>query len=180
MISFKSKITQTLLKHFMLHDKDEMYINEMARRFKLDSGNLTRKLLELEEEGILKSRPIGDQRHYSLNKSFPLIREYKNIVMKTMGIEKVLSDALKGIRGIKKALIFGSYAKNKMDQSSDIDLLVVGGHNNVELQKKIAKVQRPIDREINLISVTSKEYANKKGKDDLFRSISRNPKIDLI
>ena len=31
---------------------------------------------------------------------------------------------LKNIKGLKEAYIFGSYASNKMDSSSDIDLLV--------------------------------------------------------
>jgi len=56
LISIKSKITKSVLSYFMLHEGAEMYVNELARRFNLDNGNLSRKLNDLEIEGLLKSR----------------------------------------------------------------------------------------------------------------------------
>ena len=128
MLSLRSKIVQSVLGYFMLHEEAELYVNEMARRFSLDDGNLARKLKELEQEGILKSRLRGKERYYSLNESFPLLKEYKKIILKTVGFEEILNNALKHLKGIEKAYLFGSYAEDKMDVSSDIDLVVVGKH----------------------------------------------------
>jgi len=64
MLSLKSKITQAVLGYFMLHEGQELYVNEMARRLALDQGNLDRKLKQLEKEGILKSELKGKERYY--------------------------------------------------------------------------------------------------------------------
>ena len=85
MLSLRSKIAQAVLGYFMLHEGTELYVHEMARRLSLNQGNLDRKLKQLEKEGILKSELRGKERYYSLNTSFPLLKEYKRIVLKTIG-----------------------------------------------------------------------------------------------
>ncbi len=180
MISLRSKIAQKVLNYFMLQQGAEIYVNDLARILDLESGNLTRKLLELEKEGILKSAWQGRQRYYSLNKNFPLIKEYKNIILKTVGFEQILKTELKKIAGIQRAVIFGSYARDRMDSHSDIDLLVVGGHSTIELGKTIARIQKTVGRDINLISMAIDEYDRKKKSDPLLKSIGTNKAIKLI
>ena len=164
----------------MLQQGAESYISDLARILHLESGNLTRKLLELEREGILKSRWQGKQRYYSLNANFPLIKEYKTIILKTIGFEHILKTALKNIPHIKKAVIFGSYAQNQMDSHSDIDLLVVGGHNTVELQKSVSQIQKAVGRDINVVSMSPREYNGKKKDSPLLKSIEAKKSVKLI
>ena len=180
MINLRSQITQKVLGYFYLHEDAELYINEMARRLGLDSGNLTRKLEELESHGILKSQWKGAQRYYALNKRFSLYQEYKKIIKKTVGFEEILRASLKPLAGIQQAVVFGSYAADRMDQKSDIDLLVVGDHNTVELQRLIARIQKTIDREINCISMTGEEYREKQKKDPFLKSLKSKPHLDLL
>ncbi len=180
MINLRSQITQKVLGYFYLHEDAELYINEMARRFGLDSGNLTRKLEELESQGVLKSQWKGAQRYYALNKGFSLYQEYKKIIKKTVGFEEILRASLKPLAGIQQAVVFGSYAADRMDQKSDIDLLVVGDHGTVELQRLIARIQKTIDREINCISMTGEEYREKQKKDPFLKSLKSKPHLDLL
>ncbi|MDO8674538.1 MAG: nucleotidyltransferase domain-containing protein [Candidatus Omnitrophota bacterium] len=180
MISLRSKVSQQILNYFMLQQGFEVYVNDLARILHTESGNLTRKLIVLEKEGLLKSRWQGKQRYYSLNKSFPLLKEYKNIVLKTIGLEQVLKTSLGTISGIKKAVIFGSYAQEKMDSHSDIDFLVVGDHSTVELQKAVAQVQKSTQRDINAVSMSLQEYNDKKGKDPFLKSIESKKTVRII
>ena len=180
MISLRSKVSQQILNYFMLQQGSEVYVNDLARALHTESGNLTRKLIVLEKEGLLKSRWQGKQRYYSLNKSFPLLKEYKNIVLKTIGLEQVLKTSLGTISGIKKAVIFGSYAQEKMDSHSDIDFLVVGDHSTVELQKAVAQVQKSTQRDINAVSMSLQEYNDKKGKDPFLKSIESKKTVRII
>ena len=180
MVSFRSKISQKVLNYFMLQQGAESYVNDLARMLSLESGNLTRKLMELEKEGILKSRWQGKQRYYSLNKSFPLLKEYKNIVLKTFGLEQILKISLGKIPGIKKVLIYGSYAQGKMDSHSDIDLLVIGDHSTVELQRTVAGVQKSTQREINAVSMSLQEYNDKKRNGPFLKSIEAKKSIKII
>lgn len=180
MFNLRSKITRAVLGYFMLHEGAELYVHEMARRLSLDQKNLDRKLKELEREGIFRSERRGMERYYSLNPSFPLLKEYKRIVLKTIGLEHLLEEALRRVRGLQQAYLFGSYAKEQMDAVSDIDLLAIGDHDTLELQKEIAEIQKSTGREINVISLGSAEYEKKRKGDPFVRSISRGKKIQIL
>jgi predicted nucleotidyltransferase len=180
MISLRAKDTKAVLGYMFLHEDAELYVNEMARKFSLDDGNLSRKLKELETEGILKCRESANVCYYSLNRDYPLLQEYKGIVLKTIGLEQKLRDALSAVKGIHEAYIFGSYAQSSMDAASDIDLLVVGEHDTLALQKVIAAVQKEMDREINVISMGSREYKEKLKKNPFLKSLADKKKVRLV
>ena len=114
-----------------------------------------------------------------MNKNFPLYKEYKKIVISSFGLEQKLESILKKVSGVEKAFIFGSYAKGSADSASDIDVLIVGRHSIVDLQKEIAKIQREFDREINIVSLSSQEYIEKRN-DPFLKEIQRSKKIILI
>ncbi|MFA4818113.1 MAG: nucleotidyltransferase domain-containing protein [Parcubacteria group bacterium] len=179
MISFNSKIAQKVLAYFLLNYEAEMYLNEMADKFAVNRGNLSRKLTEWEKEGILVKNKKGNLSLYKINKKYPLLREIKKIVQKTFGLEKSLKQALKKMEGIKMAVIFGSYAQDKLSSESDIDLLLVGSHNFLEVQKKIAKLQKQFDREINVVDMGEKEFKKKKNS-EFIKNILKNKNIQLI
>ena len=177
MISLKSKITKAVLGYFIFNSADELYINEMSRKLNCDTGNLTRKLIELEKAGILKSELKGKQRYFSLNKSFPLLPEYKKIILETAGFEHLLKQSVDSIPDIDNAFIFGSYASGEIDTLSDIDLLVVGNHDTIKLQKEVAGMQKKINRQINVISMSKDEYERKKRSDPFLKEIIARKKI---
>lgn len=180
MISLRSKLTQKLLGYLMLHEEAELYVNEMARRLDVDPGNLIRKLKALEKEGLLKSRVRGKERYYSLNPSYPLFKEYKRIILKTVGLEHLLRETVRKVKGVQAAFLFGSYARNQMDSSSDIDLLLVGTHDIIDVQRKIAPVKKSVDREINVVSMGPEEYKGGRGSHLLLNSIRRTKCIQLL
>jgi len=168
MISLKSKITKLVLNYFFLNPKAKGYTNELARLFQVDPKNLDRKLKELEKEGLLKSEFLGKQRYFSLNLRYPLLKEYKRIVLKTIGFEKKLAEELAVLPGLTSAYIFGSYVKDKMDIMSDIDILLVGNHSPLEAQKLVLPLQKEIQREINIVDMSKKEFIAKKKKGNGF------------
>ena len=180
MLSLRSKITQAVLGYFMLHVGAKLYVNEIARRLSLDSGNLARKLKELEKVGILRCEERGLERFYSLNPTYPLLKEYKKIILKSIGFEKLLKQTLKQVGGIEQAYLFGSYAGDCMDLASDIDLMVIGRHSTVDLQKRMAKVQKAIERDINIISLGPEEFESKRQKDPFFKSFDSKKQIRIL
>lgn len=181
MISFKSKITIKVLNYFFLNSQEERYVNELSKILNVDVKNLHSKLKQLEEDGFLKSEFRGNQRYFYLNKKFSLLEHYRQIFLKTSGIEYKLKEIIKKIPGVKHVYIFGSYARDQMETGSDIDLLAIGEHSVLGLQKKIAKLQHEINREINVINLSEKEYLEKKKKkDQLVSNIFKDKVIVLI
>lgn len=170
MISFKSNVTKKLLNYFFINPQESLYVNELSRTLSLDKRNLVKKLKELETEGVLKSEARGNLKIYSINDKYPLVNELKKIFFKTAGIEFQLKKIFKDISGVKNCYLYGSYAENKMDAHSDIDLLVVGDHKILDLQRKISKLQKDIGREINIVNMELQEYENRIKENDPFLS----------
>jgi len=181
MISMKSKVTKTLLNYFFLHPEEKLFVNEISRKLNLDKRNLKKKLKELEKENLLNSEPRGNQRIYYINRGYPLFNEYKQIAFKTIGIESKLRILLEKVDGLENAYLFGSYAKDEMDTHSDIDLLVIGEHKVLVLQRELTKLQREIDREINVVNMSVKDFRNrKKNKNPFVETIFKEKHIKVI
>ncbi len=181
MISLRSKITQKVLSYFFLHTKARLYLNEMVRVLELDRGNLVKKLRELEKEGILQYEFKGNQKYYFLNQNYPFLKEYQKIVLKTIGIEKQLKSAFLQLKGIKHVHIFGSYAQDRMDTESDIDVLVVGSCPHLDIERAITKLQKKIHREINVVDFDEAEYRERiKNKDPFIKDILNHKTIKII
>lgn len=168
MLSFQSIITQKLLNYFFLNQEEKRYVNELARILEVDAKNLDTKLKELEAEGLFESESQGRERYYSLNKKYPLFEEYKKIIAKTIGLEYLLKESLKNIKGIEEVYIFGSYSRNKLDVSSDVDVLIIGNHKALDAQKAVLPLQRQLSREINVIDMTKREFEDRKIKKEPF------------
>jgi predicted nucleotidyltransferase len=180
-ISLKSEVTRVLLNYFFINPDQGLFVNEIARNLGLDKRNLVKKLKELEERGLMESQKKGTLKIYSINKAYPLYDEYKKIILKTVGVERELKEAFNKIKNIKEAYIFGSYSKDEMDTNSDIDVLTIGEHSIIELQREINKIQKVIGREINVINMSSKEYKDRvKRKEPFIQEILKQKNIRII
>ena len=111
---------------------------------------------------------------------YPLFKEYKKIIMKTLGFENLLKSALKDVKGLKNAYLFGSYAEDRMDSFSDVDVLAVGDYNTLDLQRAVLEVQKKLDREINVIGMSPREFDKRKKTDPLIQSIFKKKSITLL
>ncbi len=168
MFSLNSKVGRKILNLFFLNKDKSFYINEIARKIKEDPANVHKKLIQLTEEGLLVDFFQGKERFFSLNLKYPLLKEYRKIILKEVGFEKDLQIKLQKIAGIEQAYIFGSYVRQKMSLESDIDLLVIGNFNSLQLQKTILEIQKLINREINTVELTPQEFKKKKKQNDPF------------
>ena len=181
MVSLRSKVAIKLLGYYFLNSNAQHYINELARMLELDPKNTETKLKEFEKQGLFKSEFRGKERYFFLAEDSPVLEHYRQIFLKTYGIEKKLKNILCSIKGVKEAYIFGSYANNSMDSSSDIDLLVIGEHSTMDLQRHIVILQKETGREFNVANLSLKEYNGKKqGNDAFIANIFKNKTIKVI
>lgn len=181
MFSLRSEITVKLLKYFFLNPHVKEYLNELARILDVDSGNLDRKIKELEKEGFFVSDRAGNQKYYSLNKKYPLLKEVKKMFETKYGLKDEIAAVLKQVKGLKEAYFFGSYAKDALQQESDIDMLVIGGHKSREVKDKMLIFRKRYKREFNVIDMTEKEFDGKKrDKDPFIENIFSGKTIKII
>jgi len=181
MFSFGSQITIKLLGYFFTNPDRRHYVNELADLLAADPGNLSRKLKELEAEGILAAEERGNQKYYFLNKKYPLLKEVKKIFDLKYGIPGLIKKEIVDLKGLQQAYIFGSYAKNSLQQESDIDILLVGGHSTMEARRRLLPLQKAIGREINIVDMGQKEFDKARAKKEAFlENIFSNKIIDLL
>src|SRR5262249_8093595 len=114
------------------------------------------------------------------NPSYPLLGEYQRIVQRTVGLEATLREALKEVSGLHEAYLYGSYAADQLESTSDIDLLAVGDHKSLALQKRLVPLQKQSGREINCTSMTPKEFKRRRASDSFLRSVFSRPIIRLL
>jgi predicted nucleotidyltransferase len=169
-VAFFSKNQLEILTLFISHPTEEFHLSKIGEILQKSPGVFQRGINSLEKEGILGSKKQGNQRIFNLNKEYVLFDEIKSIVNKTYGAEGLLRHCLIDIKEIKTAFIFGSYVKNKLTVSSDIDLLLVVENSKIEdsLLNKFAEIEKKLQREINYRIYLLKEYLQKKKLHDPF------------
>lgn len=169
----KSKIRQKILRLLFANGEKEFYLSEIARIAGTSAGNVQRELEKLKKEGVVTSKKKGNLRYYILDKKNPAFIDIENIIKKTIGIDAELSEVLGRMKGIDFAFIFGSYAKDKLKNESDIDLVVIGDPDEEDLVRKIKKIERSISREINYHLYTISEFRKKLKKSSFLQNITK-------
>ena len=181
-MALKFTKNQTLILEIFFNDPQKSYyLRQLGRIIYKEPGVFQQDINKLVESGILLSEYQANSRFFELNKNHLLYSELKSIFFKTVGAEGKLKEILEKIKNIKIAFIFGSYAKNKEDSFSDIDLMLVGNPDEDLLISKISKLESQLDREINYHIFSLADWGEKlKEKDSFIKNILAQPKIFLI
>lgn len=166
----KSKLREDLLTLYFTNPEKKYYLRELERIINHSVGNIRRELSKLEDTGLFLREDKGNQVYYYLNKSFPLFDELKSIIFKTSGVPQLLRNALVSLKDkdIGYAFIYGSFAKKEEREDSDIDLLIIGEVNEDEMIKKINKLEKRLQREINYSIYSKEEFQVQKEKRNPF------------
>lgn len=178
---FGSKTRVALLSKLVMNPDKSFYIRELSKDLGVPYGMLYKEEKNLVSLGILREERRGKIILVSANKALPYFAELKGLITKTVGLADLLRDELSGLKGIRHALIYGSFASGEETESSDIDLLVVGSVNEEEILKAISRAEEKSGREINYILWSEREF-RKRAKDGhhLLADIARKPVIMLV
>jgi len=176
----KSKLRKSLLSYFFANPQANLYLREIALVLKEDAGNLSKELGRLQRDSIFVSTLRGRQKYFSLNKKYPLYSELKSVISKTVGIEGSLKKIIAADAGIKTAFIYGSFAQDKENSLSDIDLFIIGNSDEEELMNKLDVLEKNLGREINYTCYSEKDFSERlKKKSSFILNIIKRPKIIL-
>ncbi len=176
-----TKNQNLILKTLFDNPEKSYYLRELGRTINKEPGVFQRDINKLVERNILTSEYKGKSRFFKLNKNHSLYKELKSIFFKTLGAEGKLRELLESFRSIKAAFIFGSYAQEREDSFSDIDLMIIGRLDEDHLITEISKLEKKLDREINYHIFSPDDWKNKvQEKDPFIKNIIAKEKIFLI
>ena len=176
----KSALRRKLMLYFFTNPETNLYVREIAQILRLDAGNLAKELSRLEEEGVFVSHLRGNQKHFTINKAYPLYNELRSIVFKTIGFEGRIKSIVNAVDGILCAFIYGSFAEGKEYSESDIDLLIIGKPDENKLIERIDVFEKEIGREINYNIYPPAEFKRKINTKDSFITNVLKRKIIML
>ena len=181
MLDLRSKARQRLLAYYFTNPGARLHLRDLAVRLDIDVSNLSKELRHLEAEGLFRSDVSGRQKYFQLNRDYALFDEVRGIVTKTIGAVPLIAESLKKIKGLGKAYLYGSFARNQQDAASDIDVLVIGTPPEEILAVTVQKLERQLGREINYTVMTSKEFdARRSRKDAFLENVWHNKRVTLV
>src|SRR5262245_20189135 len=129
---------------------EAMHVRRIARLAGLGLGPTQRELKLLASIGLLKRREIGRQVWYTADPSSPVYGELRGLVLKTVGVVRVLREALRPMAPqIRVAFLFGSFAQGRQKSASDVDLFIIGDVSFTAIARSLVESQRQLKREIN-------------------------------
>ena len=177
---FKNRLQRRLLAHTFTHPDQDFYVRELADLIGEDPGNLSRELKKLEAEGVYLSHIRGNSKFYSLNKDYPLYSELKKVIFKTHGVAGSLANLVGGFKDISLAFIYGSYAKDMENKTSDVDLIVIGRVSHHKLTQEVRELEKQIHREINFTIYSPEEFDREKKKKGSFLNVVLKDRIFML
>ncbi len=148
-----------LLLKFFINPQVRAYLRELAREFDESTNSVRHELNKMQQANVLVSETEGRNKVYRANKSHPLFEDIRSIVLKSSGIQQVITTIVGNIGDLQMAFITGDYAVGR--DSGLIDLVMVGNDiNQQEVDRVRVKTEGLIGRKIRILTLNENEYKN--------------------
>ena len=122
LISSKTRIK--LLLKFFLNSKTKAYLRSLESEFGESSNAIRVELNRLEKAGMLESNLVGNKKMFQANIKHPLFKEVHNIVLKHIGLDRVVENVIERLGQVSRVFVVGDFAKGL--DSQVIDLVFIG------------------------------------------------------
>jgi predicted nucleotidyltransferase len=178
---FGSKTRVSLLSKLVLNPDRSCHIRELSRELNIPYGMLYKEVKNLVSLGVAVEERKGKVTLVSVNKSLPYLAELKGLIIKTVGLADALKRAFSEVKGIRFALVYGSFASGEETALSDVDLLIVGDASEEVVIGAVGQVEKEVGREVNYILWSEGEFVKRiKGKHHLLMDIAGKPVIMIV
>ena len=179
---FGSRLRARVIGWLFTHTDERFYVRQLTDLLGEDSTNLSRELARLESMGILVSEKDGREKYYRANADSAVFDELQSLAVKTTGMLDVLREALASHRSqIDVAVVFGSIADGTYTEKSDVDLLVVGDVDPLDLHAAVSQAEQKLRRSVNYTILSPEEFAKRQSEQEGFiANVLAGPKIAVI
>lgn len=155
LISNKTRIK--LLLKFFLNSNTTSYLRGLESEFGDSSNAIRLELNRLEKADMLKSSLKGNKKLFTANTAHPLFNDIHSLILKHVGIDKVIETVIERLGDLEEVYLTGSFAKGI--DSQIIDLIFVGEVEKEYLLQLVEKVEKLIKRKIRYL-IYAKEELN--------------------
>jgi len=175
---FTSKTRIRILSLLMFNQDKEYHLRGIARLIGISPKYVGKELEKLLKINLVNRYERGNMNIFSINKSNIILNELRQIFLKTDYLGELIRKELKD--RVKYAFIYGSFAKGEENESSDIDLFVIGGMKEDDLIRIIQKLEKTTNREINYALWSENTFNQRAKSHHLLKTIKKSKIIMLI
>lgn len=158
LISSKTRIK--LLLKFFLNSNATSYLRNLEDEFGESTNAIRLELNKFEEAKMLTSKQEGKKKIFKVNTGHPLFRDLHSIVLKYVGLDKIIEHVIQQLGSLEKVYLTGSLSRGI--DGEIIDLVFVGNINKVFLAELIEKAEAKIHRRIRYIAYSPGEFSLEK------------------
>jgi hypothetical protein len=174
---FGSKTRVKLLRLFYGNPNRSFYVREITRKIDEQINSVRRELSNLLSIGIITSDTVNNRLYYEVNQKFnfyaPLLVIFggkataATTAGKTAGVTSGASESadLKSLGNVELALYTGQFTR---DDSSGVDLLIVGSLNPNKAQKFVTELEAKEGKEIRYAVFSLDEFKYREQIKDRF------------
>lgn len=174
---FGSKTRVKLLQLFYSNPNRSFYVREITRKIDEQINSVRRELSNLLSIGIISSDTNNNRLYYEVDQSFEFYEPLRTIFggagKKAPSVAKVpTSDAqahdFKSLGNVELVVYTGQFTR---DDTSGIDILIVGDINQTQLTKFIEELEAKEAKELRYVSMPASEFTYRRQINDRFLSM---------
>ena len=177
---FRSESQASILATLILNER-EYTMTELVQITGVSRANVDREIDRLLESTMVTTRTQGRNRLAKISIKEPLKSIIYQLMLYTYGPLEILSQHFHQVEGISEIYIYGSWAaryKNIVGaEPNDIDLLIVGNPDLLEINEIADAASKILKKEVNPHVVRVEAWANPQG--DFLKGLKDHPLVPI-
>ena len=182
---FGSKTRVKLLQLFYSNPNRSFYVREITRKIDEQINSVRRELANLLSIGIISSETNNNRLYYEVNQEYeyfdPLSTIFGNTIIsqdkKPTAAEDRESNSIKLIGNVELAIFTGHFTR---DDSSGVDILIVGDVNPTQLTKYVSELEKQENKDLRYTVLSIDDFKYRQEVNDRFVTLVLNSKKQVI
>jgi predicted transcriptional regulator len=182
---FGSKTRVKLLQLFYGNTNRSFYVREITRKIDEQINSVRRELANLLSIGIIKSSTSNNRLYYEVDQKYQYYdalntmfgNDTKRKTKSSPGKIQKADNPIFSIGNVELAIYTGIFTK---DETSGVDILIVGNTNPTQLSKFIADLEAQELKEIRYVIMSTDEFNYRKQINDRFISLVIDSKKQIV
>ena len=134
------------------------YLRSLEGEFGESTNAIRLELNRLEKAGMLSTFMDGNKKMFTANTKHPLFEEIHNILLKHIGIDRLIEGVVKRLGAVEKVYLSGQFARGL--DSPIIDILLIGKIDQAYLIRLIERIEPVIKRKVRYLIYQREEYTD--------------------
>jgi hypothetical protein len=109
---------------FFINYNTTAYLRNLASEFDESTNAIRLELNRFEEADLLRSETVQNKKVYQANTEHPYFRDLHRLLLKYVGIDKIIEELITRVGNLEKAYVINDFAKGKPGKI--LDLMLVG------------------------------------------------------